>query len=198
MKPSAKLAQRLLWGREAWIGGRRVGAHGRRLQRTHHRYRHGAVVIAAITSCTNTSNPSVMLGAVAGQKAVEAGLVVPPYVKPVWPRFARGGRLPDTPDFYPIWSGWGSTSSALAAPPASAIPGRCRKESPGHQRGNLVVVLRAQRQPQLRGPRPSRTRSNYLASPPLVVAYALASSTDRDMYNRTLGHRARRPTCLSQ
>ena len=108
---------------------------------------HGAVVIAAITSCTNTSNPSVMVGAgLLAKKAVEAGLNVKPYVKT---SMAPGSKV--VPD-YLIKSGsmpylgaaWASTSSATAAPPASATAARCPKpSSQAIKDGDLVVRRRA-------------------------------------------------------
>jgi aconitate hydratase len=88
---------------------------------------HGSVVIAAITSCTNTSNPSVMVAAgMLAKKAVEAGLTVPPWVKT---SLAPGSRV--VTDYYnkagllPYLKSCASTSSATDAPPASATPARC-------------------------------------------------------------------------
>ena len=104
----------------------RSRARGRRCRAP----RHGAVVIAAITSCTNTSNPSVMLAAgLLAKKAVERGLRVPAYVKTslapgsrVVTEYLAGGR----PAALPRRS-WASIWSATAAPPASATPARCRR-----------------------------------------------------------------------
>jgi aconitate hydratase len=154
---------------------------------------HGAVVIAAITSCTNTSNPSVMLAAgLLAKKAVEAGLTVPPYVKTslapgsrvVEDYLQRSGLLPylEQLGFYIV--GFGCTtcignSGPLPEPVNQAI-----------QEGDLVVssVLSGNR--NFEGRVHPLTKTNYLASPPLVVAYALAGTTDLDMINEPLGHSA--------
>ncbi len=152
---------------------------------------HGAVVIAAITSCTNTSNPSVMLAAgLLAKKAVERGLKVPPYVKTslapgsrvVEDYLARSGLLPYLEElgFYIV--GFGCTtcignSGPIPEPVSNAI-----------QDGNLVVssVLSGNR--NFEGRVHALTRTNYLASPPLVVAYALAGSTDKDLVNEPIGN----------
>lgn len=151
---------------------------------------HGAVVIAAITSCTNTSNPSVMLAAgLLAKKAVEQGLQVPSYVKTslapgsrvVEDYLVRSGLLPylEQLGFYIV--GFGCTtcignSGPLPEPVANAI-----------QEGDLVVssVLSGNR--NFEGRVHALTRTNYLASPPLVVAYALAGSTAIDLLNEPLG-----------
>ncbi|VAW41748.1 Aconitate hydratase [hydrothermal vent metagenome] len=151
---------------------------------------HGAVVIAAITSCTNTSNPSVMLGAgLVAKKAVEAGLKVHPYVKT---SLAPGSRVVENYlkksgllsyleqlGFYIV--GFGCTtcignSGPLPEPVSEAI-----------QQGDLVVssVLSGNR--NFEGRVHSLTKTNYLASPPLVVAYALAGTTDIDLTTEPLG-----------
>ena len=94
---------------------------------------HGAVVIAAITSCTNTSNPDVMLAAgLLAKKAVERGLTVPPYVKT---SLAPGSRvvtdyLRTRPGWTSRWTSWASTPSATAARRASATAGRCPSRWP--------------------------------------------------------------------
>ena len=119
----------------------------------------GDVVIAAITSCTNTSNPSVMLarrarrheggraraeGQALGQDLARAGLAG-------GHRLSRDGRAAGA-----ISTRSASTSSAMAAPPASAIPGRCPSRSrEAIDEGDLVGRRRALGQPQFRGPRPS-------------------------------------------
>ncbi len=151
---------------------------------------HGAVVIAAITSCTNTSNPSVMLGAgLVAKKAVEKGLTVPPYVKTslapgsrvVEDYLAKSGLLPflEQLGFYIV--GFGCTtcignSGPLPEEVAAAV-----------QEGDLVVssVLSGNR--NFEGRVHALTRTNYLASPPLVVAYALAGTTDIDLTTERLG-----------
>jgi aconitate hydratase A / 2-methylisocitrate dehydratase len=152
---------------------------------------HGAVVIAAITSCTNTSNPSVMLGAgLLAKKAVEAGLKVQPYVKTslapgsrvVEDYLKKSGLLPylEQLGFYIV--GFGCTtcignSGPLPEPVSNAI-----------QQGDLVVssVLSGNR--NFEGRIHSLTKTNYLASPPLVVAYALAGTTDIDLTTEPIGN----------
>lgn len=151
---------------------------------------HGAVVIAAITSCTNTSNPSVMLGAgILARKAVEAGLEVPPHVKTslapgsrvVEDYLAKSGVLPflEQLGFYIV--GFGCTtcignSGPLPEPVTAAI----------HE-GNLVAASVLSGNRNFEGRVHPETRSNYLASPPLVVAYALAGRVDIDLLNEPIG-----------
>ena len=138
--------------------------------------------------------PSVMMAAgLLAKKAVERGLTVPPGSRPAW-RPARGwspttsrGRLLGR------WRRWASTPSATAAPPASATAARCRRRSPAAVKaGDLVAAVGAERQPQLRGPDQSAVKANYLASPPLVVAYALAGTNGHRPASRAAGHRRRR------
>ena len=151
---------------------------------------HGAVVIAAITSCTNTSNPSVMLGAgLLAKKAVEAGLTVKPYVKTslapgsrvVEDYLKRSGLLPylEQLGFYIV--GFGCTTCIGNSGPLPEDVSQAIRDS------DLVVssVLSGNR--NFEGRVHPETRSNYLASPPLVIAYALAGRTDIDMYNEPLG-----------
>ena len=151
---------------------------------------HGAVVIAAITSCTNTSNPSVMLGAgLLAKKAVEAGLRVPPYVKTslapgsrvVEAYLTQSGLLPylEKLGFHIV--GFGCTTCIGNSGP---LP---EEVSQAIQEGELVVssVLSGNR--NFEGRVHPESRSNFLASPPLVVAYALAGRADIDMYNEPLG-----------
>jgi len=93
----------------------------------------GSVVIAAITSCTNTSNPAVMLGAgLLARNAVRIGLKAKPWVKT---SLGPGSRvvtdyLEKRPACWRIWKSWASSWSAMAAPPVSATPARCRKPCP--------------------------------------------------------------------
>ncbi|MAT98750.1 MAG: aconitate hydratase AcnA [Anaerolineaceae bacterium] len=151
---------------------------------------HGAVVIAAITSCTNTSNPSVMLGAgLVAKKAVEAGLKVHPYVKTslapgsrvVEDYLKKSGLMPYLEQLGFHIVGFGCTtcignSGPLPEPVSNAI-----------QAGDLVVssVLSGNR--NFEGRVHPLTKTNYLASPPLVVAYALAGTTDIDLTNDPIG-----------
>ena len=152
---------------------------------------HGAVVIAAITSCTNTSNPSVMVGAgLLAKKAVEAGLRVPSYVKT---SLAPGSRVVEDylkkADLMPYLEalgfhivGFGCTtcignSGPLPEPVAAAI-----------QEGDLVASAVLSGNRNFEGRVSPLTRTNYLASPPLVVAYALAGTTDIDLTTEPVGH----------
>jgi aconitate hydratase len=154
---------------------------------------HGAVVIAAITSCTNTSNPSVMIAAgLLAKKAVERGLRRQPWVKSslapgskaVTDYYARAGLTPylDALGFATV--GYGCTtcignSGPLAEPISRAI-----------ERGGLVVcaVLSGNRNFEARIH--SEVKANYLASPPLVVAYAIAGRIDIDLTKEPLGQDA--------
>ena len=151
---------------------------------------HGSVVIAAITSCTNTSNPSVMIAAgLVAKKAVERGLTVPPHVKTslapgsrvVTDYFQKAGleQYLDKIGFNTV--GYGCTtcignSGPLPDPIANAVQGN-----------DLVVagVLSGNR--NFEGRINPHVKANYLASPPLVVAYALAGTTDIDMSCEPLG-----------
>jgi aconitate hydratase len=152
---------------------------------------HGAVVIAAITSCTNTSNPSVMLAAgLLAKKAVEAGLTVPPYVKT---SLAPGSRVVEDylkkSELLPFLEqlgfhivGFGCTTCIGNSGPLPEEVSRAIHD------GELVVssVLSGNR--NFEGRVHPDTRSNFLASPPLVVAYALAGRADIDMINEPIGH----------
>jgi aconitate hydratase len=151
---------------------------------------HGDVVIAAITSCTNTSNPSVMLAAgLLAKKAVEKGLTVAPHVKTslapgsrvVTDYFAKAGldTYLEKVGFYTV--GYGCTtcignSGPLPEPISAAI-----------KKNDLVVagVLSGNR--NFEGRINPDVKANYLASPPLVVAYALAGTTDIDFEKEPIG-----------
>jgi len=154
--------------------------------------RHGDVAIAAITSCTNTSNPSVLLAAgLVAKKAVEAGLHTKPYVKT---SFAPGSMVVteylkrtnlmtylEALGFYLV--GYGCTtcignSGPLPEPIARAV-----------EENDLVVagVLSGNR--NFEGRINPHTKANFLASPPLVVAYALAGNVGVDLENEPMGHR---------
>ncbi len=155
--------------------------------------KHGDVVIAAITSCTNTSNPSVMIGAgLLARKAVEKGLSVKPYVKTslapgskvVTNYLEKAGLMEylEALGFHTV--GYGCTtcignSGPLPESVVSAI-----------QEGDLVVssVLSGNR--NFEGRVHPLTRTNFLASPPLVVAYALAGTTDINLAEDPIGTNA--------
>jgi len=151
---------------------------------------HGDVVIAAITSCTNTSNPSVMLGAgIVAKKAFEKGLEVPPYVKT---SLAPGSRvvtdyleeagLTDYMDRLGFnLVGYGCTTCIGNSGPLPQAVENAVKE------GDLIVagVLSGNR--NFEGRIHPYVKANYLASPPLVVAYALAGTVDIDLEQEPLG-----------
>ncbi|MDZ7705566.1 MAG: aconitate hydratase AcnA [Trueperaceae bacterium] len=151
---------------------------------------HGDVVIAAITSCTNTSNPSVMLSAgLVAKKAVEMGLTTKPYVKT---SLAPGSKVVTeylndaglTPyleqlGFHTV--GYGCTtcignSGPLPQPVVDAI-----------QEGDLVAASVLSGNRNFEGRINPHVRANYLASPPLVVAYAIAGTVDIDLVNEPIG-----------
>ncbi len=151
---------------------------------------HGAVVIAAITSCTNTSNPSVMVGAgLLAKKAVERGLTVKPWVKTsmapgskvVTRYLEESGLMRDfeTLGFYVV--GYGCTTCiGLSGPLPPAI-------ADAISRGGLVAASVLSGNRNFEGRINPHTRANYLASPPLVVAYALAGTVDIDLERDPLG-----------
>lgn len=151
---------------------------------------HGAVVIAAITSCTNTSNPSVMVAAgLLAKKAAARGLRVPSYVKT---SMAPGSRVVtdyldeagltgdlETLGFHTV--GYGCTtcignSGPLPEPVVKAIVD-----------GDLVAAAVLSGNRNFEGRVNPHTKANYLASPPLVVAYALAGTVDIDLVNDPIG-----------
>lgn len=151
---------------------------------------HGAVVIAAITSCTNTSNPSVMLGAgLLAKKAVEKGLSVKPWVKTsfapgsqVVTEYMKAAGLMEALEqlrFHLV--GYGCTtcignSGPIEEPIAKAIAEQ-----------DLVVCSVLSGNRNFEGRVSPHTRANYLASPPLVVAYALAGTLDIDFEKEPIG-----------
>jgi aconitate hydratase len=151
----------------------------------------GTVVIAAITSCTNTSNPSVMVGAgLLAKKAVEKGLMVKPWVKTsmapgsqvVTDYLTKSGLLPYLEQLKFNVVGYGCTTCIGNSGP---LPENVHKAI---EENGLVVsaVLSGNRNFEARIH--PLVRANYLASPVLVVAYALAGRADIDLYNEPLGH----------
>jgi aconitate hydratase len=152
--------------------------------------KHGDVVIAAITSCTNTSNPSVMLGAgIIAKKAVEKGMEVPPYVKT---SLAPGSRVvteylneAGLTDYMNRLGfnlvGYGCTTCIGNSGPLPEAVETAVKE------GDLIVagVLSGNR--NFEGRIHPYVKANYLASPPLVVAYALAGTVDIDLAHEPIG-----------
>ncbi|RJQ10291.1 MAG: aconitate hydratase AcnA [Dehalococcoidia bacterium] len=150
----------------------------------------GSVVIAAITSCTNTSNPEVMVGAgLLAKKAVEAGLTVKPWVKT---SLAPGSKVVteylDDAGLTPYLDQLGFELVGYGCTTCIGNSGPLPTEiEAAVDRGNLAVaaVLSGNRNFEARVH--NKVRSNYLASPPLVVAYALAGTTDIDVYAEPLG-----------
>ena len=150
----------------------------------------GAVVIAAITSCTNTSNPSVMVGAgLLARKAVERGLVRRPWVKTslapgskvVTDYLTEAGLLPYLEALGFAVVGYGCTTCiGNSGPLAASITEAVRSQELA-----VCSVLSGNR--NFEGRINPDTRANYLASPPLVVAYALAGRMDIDFANEPLG-----------
>ena len=151
---------------------------------------HGAVVIAAITSCTNTSNPSVMVAAgLVAKKAAEKGLTVKPYVKTslapgsrVVTEYLKKADLIEPLAQVGFQRGWLRLHHLHRQQRAAAGGGgqgrqRVRPGGGGSHFG----------QPQLRGRVHPLVKANYLASPPLVVAYALAGTVDIDLLTEPVG-----------
>ena len=181
-----KQAQALLADRKGGEGQATVEYHGKKFDLCD-----GAIVIAAITSCTNTSNPAVMLGAgLLARNALAKGLSVKPWVKTslapgskvVTDYLSSAGLLDDLEalGFYTV--GYGCTtcignSGPLPEPIHDAI----------HDNDLLAVsVLSGNR--NFEGRIHPEVKMNYLASPPLVVAYAIAGRMDADIVNEPLGH----------
>jgi aconitate hydratase len=152
--------------------------------------KHGSVVIAAITSCTNTSNPSVLIAAgLLAKKAVDKGLSVPPWVKTslapgskvVTDYLQTAGLLPYLEKLKFHLVGYGCTtcignSGPLPAEVSAAIEDK-----------NLVVASVLSGNRNFEGRINSEVRANYLMSPPLVVAFALAGRIDIDLRKEPIG-----------
>jgi aconitate hydratase len=151
---------------------------------------HGSVVIAAITSCTNTSNPSVMIGAaLLAKKAVEAGLERKPWVKTtlapgskvVMDYYERAGLTPYLEKLGFSLVGYGCTTCiGNSGPLPEAI-------SAAVSENDLAVVSVLSGNRNFEGRINPDVKMNYLASPPLVVAYALAGTMDIDLDNEPIG-----------
>jgi aconitate hydratase len=155
------------------------------------RLHHGSVVIAAITSCTNTSNPSVMIGAgLLAKRAVERGLDSQPWVKTslapgsqvVTRYLSKSGLLPylSALGFHVV--GYGCTtcignSGPLPEPVADAV-----------DEHDLIVASVLSGNRNFEGRIHPQVRASFLASPPMVVAYALAGSVDTDLTSEPLGY----------
>src|ERR1700678_4174806 len=152
--------------------------------------KHGSVVIAAITSCTNTSNPHVLIGAgLLAKKAVEKGLSVPAWVKTslapgskvVTDYLNKAGLTPylEKLKFHTV--GYGCTTCIGNSGPLPAEVSQAIDEN------NLVVASVLSGNRNFEGRINSEVRANYLMSPPLVVAFALAGRIDLDLRKDPLG-----------
>jgi aconitate hydratase len=170
-RPSSPVAVTLEDGTQTWVD-------------------HGSVVIAAITSCTNTSNPSVMVGAaLLAKKAVEAGLARKPWVKTtlapgskvVMDYYERSGLLPYLEKLGFNLVGYGCTTCiGNSGPLPEAI-------SEAVSASDLAVVSVLSGNRNFEGRINPDVKMNYLASPPLVVAYALAGTMDIDLTTQPIG-----------
>src|SRR3984885_9058635 len=152
--------------------------------------KHGSVVIAAITSCTNTSNPSVLIAAgLLAKKAVEKGLSVPPWVKTslapgskvVTDYLQTAGLLPYLEKLKFHLVGYGCTTCIGNSGPLPA------EVSAAVEDKNLVVASVLSGNRNFEGRINSEVRANYLMSPPLVVAFALAGRIDIDLRKEPIG-----------
>ena len=155
---------------------------------------HGDLVIAAITSCTNTSNPSVMIAAgLLAKKAVQKGLRVPPHVKTslapgsrvVTDYLDKGGLTPFLNQLGFNTVGYGCTtcignSGPIPEPVANAV-----------EKGDLVVAAVLSGNRNFEGRINPLVRANYLASPPLVVAFALAGTVDANLMDEPVAKNSR-------
>ncbi len=159
----------------------------------------GAVVIAAITSCTNTSNPSVMMGAgLLAKKAVEKGLTVKPWVKTslapgskvVFDYLQHAGLMPYLEKLGFHLVGYGCTTCIGNSGP---LPDAVSAEVKAN---NLTVAAVLSGNRNFEGRVNSQVKANYLASPPLVVAYALAGRVDFDLETEPLGRNDSGPVYL--
>jgi aconitate hydratase len=152
--------------------------------------KHGSVVIAAITSCTNTSNPSVLIGAgLLAKKAVEKGLTVPPYVKTslapgskvVRDYLEKAGLLGYLEKLKFHLVGYGCTTCIGNSGPLPTEVSQAIDDK------ELVVASVLSGNRNFEGRINSEVRANYLMSPPLVVAFALAGRIDTDLRKDPLG-----------
>ena len=159
----------------------------------HHQMQDGDVVIAAITSCTNTSNPQVMVGAgLLAKKAVERGLRSKPWVKTslapgsrvVIDYLERAGLMEPLEQLGFYLVGFGCTTCIGNSGPLLTGVSEAVKE------GDLAVAAVLSGNRNFEGRIHPDVRLNYLASPPLVVAYALAGTMDTDLTTEPIGHDA--------
>jgi len=152
---------------------------------------HGDVVIAAITSCTNTSNPSVMIAAgLVARNARSRGLTIKPWVKP---SLAPGSRVVteyyDAADLSEDLSALGFSVVGYGCTTCIGNSGPLDEEiAAAIDEADLVVCSVLSGNRNFEGRIHQKVRANYLASPPLVVAYALAGTLDIDFSSEPLGH----------
>ena len=200
VKPTSPVAPATNSGRWEGEGGHVATAVAAPPQRRTHvdltlggvecKLRHGSVVIAAITSCTNTSNPSVMIAAgLVAKKAVEQGLGTQPWVKTslapgskvVTDYLAQAGLMPYLERLRFHLVGYGCTTCIGNSGPLPEAVSAAVAE------GELVVCAVLSGNRNFEGRIQQEVRANYLASPPLVVAYALAGRIDLDLQSEPLG-----------
>ncbi len=175
---------------DARVGKSKAATPGSASVNGEYELKDGAVVIAAITSCTNTSNPAVMLGAgLLAQKAVAKGLKVKPWVKPslgpgslvVTDYLKKAGVIEALEALKFNVVGYGCTTCIGNSGP---LPPEVSK---GIADGDLVVASVLSGNRNFEGRVHSEVKMNYLASPPLVVAYAIAGTVDIDLSKDALG-----------
>ena len=191
------LAERKTEGRRSCGGSRRCDRRARRRRDSRSRppglegLDHGSVVVAAITSCTNTSNPSVMIGAgLLARNAVKRGLKIKPWVKTslapgsliVTEYYKAAGLLEYLAELGFNIVGYGCTTCIGNSGPLPDAVSKIVKDQ------NLVVASVLSGNRNFEGRIQSQVRANYLASPPLVVAYALAGKMQIDLTSEPLGH----------
>lgn len=161
------------------------------MDREPYELRHGSVVIAAITSCANTSNPAVMLAAgLLAKKAVERGLMVKPWVKTslapgskvVTDYLRETGLLGYLEELRFHLVGYGCTTCIGNSGPLPEPIGKAIRDA------QLIVASVLSGNRNFEGRINPLSRANYLASPPLVVAYALAGTMDIDFQSEPIGH----------
>ncbi len=200
MKPTSPIAapsNAIRWEEEG--GNSAIAVEAPPQRRTHvnlklddveHQLRHGSVVIAAITSCTNTSNPSVMIAAaLVAKKAVERGLRTQPWVKTslapgskvVTDYLRQAGLMKPLEQLRFHLVGYGCTTCIGNSGPLPEVVSAAVAE------GELVVCSVLSGNRNFEGRIQQEVRANYLASPPLVVAYALAGRIDIEFHTQPLG-----------
>jgi aconitate hydratase len=192
--PAAAVANKARWEQEggspAAIGVEDPNVHEHVSASVKDSLKHGSVVIAAITSCTNTSNPSVLIAAgLLAKKAVEKGLTMPPWVKTslapgsktVTDYLAKAGLTPYLEKLKFHLVGYGCTTCIGNSGPLPEEVSKAIDEK------ELVVASVLSGNRNFEGRINSEVRANYLMSPPLVVAFALAGRIDIDLRKDPIG-----------